>query len=193
MITSEQVYQLFLKTEALLEGHFELTSGLHSDKYFQCAKVLQYPWYAEELCQSLCEKLNDHTFDLVIAPAVGGVVIGYEMARLLKVRALFTERANGVMTLRRGFEIKPGEKALVMEDVTTTGGSVKEVLEVVRSLGADAQAVGALVDRSGGQVDFGIPYQSLMQVQVNTYHTDDCPLCATSSAIKPRSRSLSKS
>ena len=191
MITSEQVYQLFIKTQALLEGHFELTSGLHSDKYFQCAKVLQYPWHDEELCQSLCEKLKDHTFDLVVAPAVGGVVIGYEMARLLKVRAIFTERVNGVMTLRRGFRIKPGEKALVMEDVTTTGGSVKEVIEVVRSFDATAQAVGALVDRSGGQVDFGIPYQSLMQVRVNTFNPSECPLCATSAAIKPGSRSLS--
>jgi len=187
----DEILKIFKETEALLEGHFILTSGLHSDKYFQCAKVFQYPWHTETLCREIADYFKDERIDVVISPAVGGIVFGQEIARLLGVRAIFAERVEGRMTLRRGFTLSPGERVLVAEDVTTTGGSVKEVLETVKQSGSKPIAVTALVDRSGGTTEFGVPYFSLFQMEVNIYDPDNCPMCrAGSTAVKPGSRGL---
>ena len=186
------LYNLFLEKEALLEGHFKLSSGLHSDKYFQCALLTVEPQTSAKICQLLAEKLGAlGEADLVIGPAIGGIILAYEMARVLKLKALFAEREEGEMRLRRGFRINPGEKAIVVEDVVTTGGSTREVINLVRSLGGEVVAVASLVDRSGGKVDFGVPFKSLLQVKVETYSLEDCPLCAQGlPLVKPGSRSL---
>ena len=190
-LTREDILRIFMDTEALLEGHFILTSGVHSGSYFQCAKVFQYPWHAETLCREIADHFRDEKIDVVVSPAVGGIVLGQEIARLLGVRSIFAERKDGQMTLRRGFEIHAGERVLLAEDVTTTGGSVKEVKLAVEQAGGTVVAVTAVVDRSGGQAEFGIPYFSLFQMKVTNYDPEDCPLCqAGSTAVKPGSRSL---
>jgi orotate phosphoribosyltransferase len=187
----EEILNIFKESGALLEGHFILTSGLHSDKYFQCAKVFQYPWHAEALCRDIAGHFQSDKIEVVVSPAVGGIVFGQELGRLLGVRAIFAERVDGKMTLRRGFEIQPGERVLLAEDVTTTGGSVKEVLEAVKGMGADIAAVTAVVDRSAGKAQFSVPYYSLFQMQVTNYEPQNCPLCALgSTAVKPGSRGL---
>lgn len=191
VLKREEILKIFKETGALLEGHFILTSGLHSNKYFQCAKVFQYPWHAETLCGEIAEHFRVEKIDVVVSPAVGGIVFGQEIARLLGVRAIFAERLEGQMTLRRGFSLSPGERVLVAEDVTTTGGSVKEVLEVVKQAGGEIVAVTALVDRSGGKAEFGVPYFSLFQMEVKNYDPENCPLCREgSTAVKPGSRGL---
>ncbi|HDQ44276.1 MAG TPA: orotate phosphoribosyltransferase [bacterium] len=190
-IPKEKIISLFKETGALLEGHFLLTSGLHSGTYFQCAKVFQYPRHAETLCRHLADHFRSERIDTVVSPAVGGIVAGQETARLLGVRSIFTERAEGKMTLRRGFEVRPGERILVIEDVTTTGGSVKEVIAAMRDAGAEVIAVGAVVDRSGGNVRFDVPYHSLLRLEVAVYPPESCPLCALGTpAVKPGSRGL---
>jgi len=190
-LTREDILKIFKDTEALLEGHFILTSGLHSNAYFQCAKVFQYPWHAETLCQEIAHHFKDQQIDVVVSPAVGGIVFGQEIARLLGVRSIFAERAEGQMTLRRGFQISPGERVLLAEDVTTTGGSVKEVMKAAEQAKGDIVAVTAVVDRSGGKAQFGVPYFSLFQMEVTNYEPASCPLCqAGSPAVKPGSRSL---
>lgn len=190
-LTREDILKIFKDTEALLEGHFILTSGLHSNAYFQCAKVFQYPWHAETLCQEIADHFKDQQIDVVVSPAVGGIVFGQEIARLLGVRSIFAERAEGQMTLRRGFQISPGERVLLAEDVTTTGGSVKEVMKAAEQAKGDIVAVTAVVDRSGGKAQFGVPYFSLFQMEVTNYEPASCPLCqAGSPAVKPGSRSL---
>ena len=187
----EEILEIFKETGALLEGHFILTSGLHSDKYFQCAKVLQYPWHAETLCREITDHFKNERIDVIVSPAVGGIVFGQEIGRLLGVRAIFAERVEGQMTLRRGFSISPEERVLVAEDVTTTGGSVKEVMEVVKQAGGEIKAVTSLVDRSSGKAKFGVPYFSLFQMEVKNYDPENCPLCRKgSTAIKPGSRGL---
>ncbi|MFZ5592574.1 MAG: orotate phosphoribosyltransferase [Bacillota bacterium] len=181
--------QIFHETGALLEGHFLLSSGRHSDRYFQCARVLQYPDHAERLCRELVSKINLPELQVVAAPALGGIIAGYEVARALGVRSIFAERENGRMTLRRGFGIAPGERVLVVEDVVTTGGSVREVMQVVREAGGQVVGVGTLVDRSGGRVDFGVPLWSLVQMEVQTFAPDECPLCRQGlPLVKPGSR-----
>lgn len=190
ILNPEQILSVFRETGALMEGHFLLTSGLHSNRYFQCAKVLQYPWHAEELCRNLSERLRDFKPDVVVSPAVGGIIVGQETARHLKVRSLFMERDEGRMTLRRGFEIRPGERVAVIEDVTTTGGSVREVMRAAADAGGRIVAVGALVDRSGGRIDFGVPYASLLRMDVAVFEPDQCPLCKESKPVKPGSRGL---
>ena len=190
-LTRDDILQIFRESEALLEGHFILTSGLHSGSYFQCAKVFQYPWHAETLCRDIADHFRDEVIDVVVSPAVGGIVLGQEIARLLSVRSIFAERVDGRMTLRRGFEIKDGERVLLAEDVTTTGGSVKEVKQAVELAGGEIVAVTAVVDRSGGTAEFGAPYFSLFQMEVRNFEPDTCPLCqAGSMAVKPGSRSL---
>lgn len=190
-LTREDILKIFKDTEALLEGHFILTSGLHSNAYFQCAKVFQYPWHAETLCREIADHFRDQRIDVLVSPAVGGIVFGQEIARLLGVRSIFAERVEGQMTLRRGFQISPGERVLLAEDVTTTGGSVKEVMQAAEEAGADIAAVTAVVDRSGGKAQFGVPYFSLFQMEVTNFEPDSCPLCKTGSAAeKPGSRSL---
>jgi len=190
-LRAEQILQLFKETGALLEGHFILTSGLHSSRYFQCAKVFQYPWIGEKLCKGIADHFRKENIAVVVSPAVGGIVVGQEIARLLGVRSIFTERTDGEMTLRRGFEVKSGEHVLVAEDVTTTGGSVCEVMDVVKSQGGEVIAVTAVVDRSGGKAQFGVPYFSLFQMEVKNFSPEACPMCKSGSvAVKPGSRGL---
>ena len=172
-----------------LEGHFLLSSGLHSEKYLQCAQVLQYPKLAEKFGKQLADKFKEMKIDVVIGPALGGVIVAHEVARALGVRAVFTERVEGKMTLRRGFSIKPTENVLAVEDVITTGGSTLEVMRAASEQGGKIVAVGALVDRSGGTFNPPVPVQSLMQIQVETYSPESCPLCKQGSqAVKPGSR-----
>lgn len=192
-MTNEEVLQTFSDCGALLTGHFLLTSGLHSPRYLQCALVLQHPAIAEKLCAALADKANADSsigqIDLVIAPALGGVIVAHETARSLGVRALFTERQESGMTLRRGFQIQPGERCFVVEDVVTTGGSTREVIEVVRALGGIVAGAGSLIDRSGGAVDLGVPRHALATLEVPSYKAEDCPMCKEgSTAIKPGSR-----
>jgi orotate phosphoribosyltransferase len=191
MLSETRVLEIFEKAEVLLEGHFLLTSGKHSARYLQCARVFQYPDFAEELCGALADAFKEHKVDVCIGPALGGVVIAYETARALNTRGLFAERdKEGVMALRRGFVIKPGERVLVLEDVVTTGGSVREVMDVVRQLGGEIAGVGTIVDRSNYTADFGVPYNSLIQLDVQSYDPASCPLCQEGSTppIKPGSR-----
>ncbi len=174
---------LFEETAAYLHGHFRLTSGLHSSEYLQCAKVLAVPVYAERLGQELArqveELLADTKPEVVVAPAIGGIVIGHEVAKALRARSLFTERDldTNDMTLRRGFEIKPGETVVVIEDVITTGGSTKEVIRVVQKLGGKVLAAGSIIDRSGGRADVGVPRVALESLRAVAYQPEDCPLC----------------
>jgi len=190
-LKEEEILRIFKETEALLEGHFILTSGLHSNRYFQCARVLQYPWHAEALCRGIADHFKDWKIGAVVSPAVGGILVGQEIARHIHVRSIFTERVDGRMTLRRGFEVNPGETLLVAEDVTTTGGSVREVMEAVRQSGGVVAAVASIVDRSGGKAEFGVPYFSLLRMDVTNHPPDDCPLCKSgSTAVKPGSRGL---
>lgn len=190
-MTSEEVLDIYKKTGALLTGHFLLSSGLHSEKYLQSALVLQQPDIAARLCSALAAHFKDLKVEVVIAPALGGVFVSHETARALGVRALFAERVNGELTLRRGFAIKPGERVLVVEDVITTGKSTKETIEVVKKAGGVVVAAGSLVDRSGGKADLGVPYKSLVTLDVPTYAPETCPMCKTGSApIKPGSRGL---
>jgi orotate phosphoribosyltransferase len=187
----EQLLKLFQQTGALLEGHFQLTSGLHSPRYLQCALVLQYPEHAERVGRALAGYFKDQGIDLVIAPAVGGIIVAHETARALGVRALFTEREAGVMTLRRGFSLRQGERVLVVEDVVTTGGSTRETIEVVKNAGGLVMGAGSIVDRSGGAVDLGVRRHSILVLDVPVYDPSECPLCKQgTAATKPGSREL---
>lgn len=192
MISQERVLDVLKEAGVLQEGHFRLTSGRHSDKYLQCAKIFQYSKYSEELCGALAEKYRDAGVSVVIGPAIGAVQMSYEVSRQLGVKNIFAERENGVMTLRRGFTIQPGEKVLVVEDVVTTGGSVREVIDIVRANGGDIVGVGAIVDRTGGKIDFGVPFQAVISMDVTSYEPDECPLCKQGLPIvKPGSRQIS--
>ena len=188
-MNKEDVLKLFKDTGALLEGHFLLTSGLHSPQYFQCAKVLQYPQHAQKLCWEIAYNYMSEKVNVVVGPALGGIIVAQEIARLINARAIFSERENGRMTLRRGFEIKPNEKVLVVEDVVTTGGSINEVIGLVKEAGAQLVGVGFLVDRSMGRITFDVPKFSVIQMDVVTYQPDDCPLCKKNiPLVKPGSR-----
>ncbi|OGR90205.1 MAG: orotate phosphoribosyltransferase [Elusimicrobia bacterium RBG_16_66_12] len=182
------IEELFLENAALLKGHFLLSSGLHSDRYLQCAIILAHPSHAETLGKALAAKL-DVKPDLVVSPAMGGLIIGHEVARALGVRHYFTERVDGVMTLRRGFSLKPGERVVVIEDVVTTGKSTKEVFGVLRAAGAEVVAAGSIVDRSEGKSALGVPYAALWTASVPSWKPEDCPLCqAGTPFVKPGSR-----
>jgi orotate phosphoribosyltransferase len=190
---NEEVLSLFRQAGALLEGHFQLTSGLHSPHYFQCAKVLQFPQFATKLCGGIADHFRDRQIDVVIAPALGGIVVGQEVGRQLNVRTMFAERKDGAMQLRRGFEIRSGERVLVCEDVVTTGGSVIEVTDIVRSSGGAIAGVGYVVDRSGGKARFELSGDvllfALLRMDVVTYQPDACPLCKQNSPVqRPGSR-----
>lgn len=189
----QHVLNIFRDSGALLEGHFLLTSGLHSPQYFQCAKVLQFPVHATELCGSIAGHFKSAAIDVVIAPALGGIVVAQEVGRQLGVRTLFTERKEGAMELRRGFEIGRGERVLVCEDVVTTGGSVFEVIRIVKERGGVLAGVGYIVDRSGGKVKFEVDQgggqYAVLQMDVVTYRPDSCPLCKQGvPVVKPGSR-----
>lgn len=190
-MTHDEVLDLYKQTGALLNGHFLLSSGLHSDRYLQSALVLQQPDLATKLCAALAEHFKDAKIEVVIAPALGGVFVSHETARALGVRALFAERVNGALTLRRGFTIKQGERVLVVEDVITTGKSTKETMEVVKQAGGVVVAAGSLVDRSNGKADLGVPYKSLVTLAVPSYAPEACPMCKSGSVpVKPGSRGL---
>lgn len=189
----ERILEIFKETGVLMEGHFLLSSGRHSAKYLQCAKIFQYPKYSEEVSKALAEKFLDDKIDIVIGPAIGGIILSYEVGRILNKKTIFAERENGVMSLRRGFTIEPGSKVLVVEDVVTTGGSVKEVIELVKNNGAEVIGVGSIVDRSGGKVDFGVKFRSVISLEVESYEPAECPLCKKNIPfIKPGSRTTPK-
>ena len=188
-MTENEILEIFRKHSAVLEGHFILSSGLHSNRYIQCALVLQHPRVAEQLCSELAAKLKNLGAKVVAAPALGGVIVSHEVARALGVRALFTERQEGAMTLRRGFSLEPGEPTLVVEDVVTTGGSTRETMTAVEQAGGRIVGVGSLIDRSGGKVDLGVPRAALVTLEVKNYDPADCPLCKSGiPAVKPGSR-----
>ena len=178
-MTKEEILKLFKETGALLEGHFELSSGLHSPRYFQCAKVLQYPRYAELLCGEIASHYAHDRIDVVASPALGGIVVGQEVGRQLGTRTIFAERANGVLQLRRGFEIRSAERVLVCEDVVTTGGSIEEVMEIVKTYEGSITGLASIVDRSTGRIHTpkGISLFSLLTMEIETYASDGCPLC----------------
>ena len=184
-----EVIERFKRTGALLEGHFVLTSGLHSERYLQCALVLQHPPEAEAFGRALAERFRAEGIETVAAPAIGGIVIGYEVARALGARSVWTEREQGRMTLRRGFTVRPGETILVVEDVITTGGSTRETIEALRAAGARVIAAASIIDRSGGRADVGVPRLALATLDVPALAPAACPLCAQGvPAIKPGSR-----
>jgi orotate phosphoribosyltransferase len=196
-MTETEILNIFKKTGALLTGHFLLTSGRHSDRYFQCAKVLQYPEYTEMLCKMLADNFRKFEIDTVIAPAMGGLVVGQEVARQLNKRFIFAERPasqgeeDKKLSLRRGFTLDENEKVLVCEDVVTTGGSVFEVIDIVRSNNAKVVGVGFIVDRSNGKVNFNYPQFSTLKMDVVSYLPDECPLCREDiELVKPGSRKV---
>lgn len=190
----DDILALFQRTGAYMHGHFRLTSGLHSPEYLQCALVLQHPEYAESLGTHLARSLQELNpsvaINVVAAPAIGGLIIGHEVARALKARSIFTERdASGTMTLRRGFHVEPGETAVVIEDVITTGGSSREVCDLLRQSGAEVIGAGSIIDRSDGQADLGVRRVALASMRVVAYSPEDCPLCRDGVPIeKPGSR-----
>lgn len=203
-VSSDTILGLFRRVGALLEGHFRLTSGLHSPGYLQCALVLQHPEEAERCGRAIAERVRGLGAQAVLSPALGGIVIGHEVARALGVRALFAERQDGRLVLRRGFALAPGEKVLVVEDVVTTGGSTRETIAVARAAGAEVVGAASIIDRSGPSTGSGqapstgpgqagapldVPYHALASVALPTYEPDRCPLCAAGSpVVKPGSR-----
>lgn len=188
-MTEKEVIDIFEKEKALLKGHFRLSSGLHSEKYLQCALILQFPDMAGKLSKELAKRFADEKIDVVIGPALGGITLAYEVARAAGVRGIFTERQDGRMMLRRGFSIQNGEKVLVVEDVVTTGGSTKEVIEVVKDSGGTVVGVGSIIDRSGDRIDFGARFEALARVKVETFKEEVCPLCKKGLPVtKPGSR-----
>ena len=189
-MTKERALEILKEAGVLLEGHFLLTSGRHSGRYLQCARIFRNTRYSEELCAALAAHFKDDRVDIVIGPALGAVQMAYEVSRALGCENFFAEREDGSMTLRRGFAIEPGQRILVVEDVVTTGGSVGEVLEIVRQAGGEIVGVGSIVDRTGGRIDFGVPFHSVISMEVESYEPSECPLCKAGAPApyKPGSR-----
>jgi orotate phosphoribosyltransferase len=189
-MTEAEVLTIFRRSGALLEGHFRLSSGLHSPGYLQCALVLQHPREAEALGAALGSIVRSLGAQTVLSPALGGIVIGQEVGRALGVRAIFAERQEGTLSLRRGFALEPGEKVIVVEDVVTTGGSTRETMDVARAAGATVVGACAIVDRSGGKQGLDVPFHALLPMDVKAYKEDECPLCKEGvPVVKPGSRS----
>jgi orotate phosphoribosyltransferase len=191
-VKREELIHMFEEAGAIRTGHFELTSGRHSATYIQCALVLEHPKFAEQMGRAIAELFKDHRVACVVSPALGGIIAGYEVARALGTRSLFVERdRSGQMTLRRGFEINPGERVLVIEDVWTTGGSTRETIGVVEQAGGLVVAAGALIDRSGGRLELNIPARALLEMDVPSYEPDECPQCRQGNLpTRPGSRFL---
>jgi orotate phosphoribosyltransferase len=190
-VTAEEVINEFKATDALQEGHFQLTSGLHSTVYLQCARVLQYPPKAEKFAEAIAEQFRERGIVLVASPAIGGIVIGHEVARALGARFIWTERESGRMTLRRGFTIEPGEKTLVVEDVITTGGSTRETIECLQQAGANVLGAASIIDRSGGTADVGVPRFALASLKVVAVEPSECDACKMGEpVVKPGSRAV---
>jgi orotate phosphoribosyltransferase len=190
-LSREELLGLLRETNALKSGHFKLTSGLHSQQYVQCAQLLKEPGIAEKVCKDLAERFRAESPEIVVGPALGGIIAAYEVARSLNVPGIFAERENGKMTLRRGFEVKEGQKALVIEDVITTGGSSQEVVELLQGLGAKVIGVGSIIDRSGGKTKLTVPFKSLIKLEIETYQPENCLLCAQGvEIVKPGSRKV---
>jgi len=188
-MTREELLDLFRRSGALLDGHFRLTSGLHSPGYLQCALVLQHPQHADALGRAIADRARDLRATVVLSPALGGVVIGQEVGRALGVRAIFAERQDGEMTLRRGFIVGETDRVLVVEDVLTTGGSTRETMQVATAAGGRVVGAASIVDRSTGDVRLDVPFATLLQIDLPTYEPDMCPLCAQGlPVIKPGSR-----
>ena len=189
MMTQEEVRALLVKTGAIMDGHFLLTSGLHSPHYVEKFNVLQHPEYTAQLCAAMAEKFKDANIETVVGPVTGGILLAHETGKSLGTRAIFTERVDGQMTFRRGFSLREGERVLIVEDIVTTGGSIKEVIEVVKETGAVPVAVSMLVDRSGGKANFGdVPATALLTMEVETYAPENCPLCAKGIPMTKRGR-----
>jgi orotate phosphoribosyltransferase len=177
-MTQEEVKELLVKTNAIMNGHFVLTSGLHSPHYVEKFNVLQHPKYTEQLCKAMAEKFKDSQIETVVGPMTGGILLAHETGKALGTRAIFTERVNGKMTFRRGFALHKGERCLIVEDIVTTGGSIREVIDVVKAAGGIPVAVSMLVDRSGGKATFeDVPRTALLNMDVETYEPATCPLC----------------
>lgn len=193
MLTNERITEILKEAGVLLEGHFLLTSGRHSNRYLQCAKIFRNTKYSEELCAALAEKYKDDNVELVIGPAMGAVQMAYEVSRNFGCENFFTERdENGKMQLRRGFSINPGQRVLIVEDVVTTGGSVREVIELVKNNGGNIVGVGSIVDRTDGKIDFGVPFRAVYSADVQSWESDECPLCKEGKfeLVKPGSRKI---
>lgn len=186
-VRPDEVLEILEASGAVRRGHFRLTSGLHSDLFLLCAQVMQYPAHTARLAEELARPFSDEKVDVVVGPAVGGIILAYEVARVLGARAIFAEKTGkklgagetgaSVMAIRRGFLFRPGERALVVEDALTTGGSVRRVIEVVRAHGAQVVGAAVLVDRSGGKTDFGVPLHALLSLEVRAWEPTQCPLC----------------
>ncbi len=193
MITQERIMEILKEAGVLLEGHFKLTSGRHSNKYLQCAKIFRNTKYSEELCGALAEQYKNQDVQVVIGPAMGAVQMAYEVSRPLHCENFFTERdEDGKMALRRGFAVNPGEKVLVVEDVVTTGGSVREVIDLVKAAGGVVVGVGSIVDRTGGKIDFGVPFKAVISLEVESWEPAEWPLCKAGAPapVKPGSRKI---
>ena len=188
-MTEKEVEDLLIETSAIMEGHFLLTSGLHSPRYVEKSNVLQKPVYTEKLCRAMAEKFKDANIETVVGPVTGGILLAHETGKALGTRAIFTERENGKMTFRRGFTLHEGERVLIVEDIVTTGGSIREVIDVVKEHGGIPVAVSMLVDRSGGKATFGdVPSTALLHMDVQTYQPDECPLCKQGIPMTKRGR-----
>ncbi len=187
-MTEQEVMKLLEETQAVLHGHFLLTSGLHSPMYVEKFNVLQHPKYTEMLCKELAARYANDNVELVVGPMTGGILLAHEVGKNLGTRAIFTEREDGKMVFKRGFHIEPGTRVLIVEDIVTTGGSVFEVLEAVKGQGGVPVGIGLLVDRSGGKVDFGMRTEALLHLNVETYQPDNCPLCAEGKEFTKRGR-----
>lgn len=188
-MTEQDVEELLVKTKAIMKGHFLLTSGLHSPIYVEKFNVLQHPQYTEMLCKELAKRFADKNIQTVVGPMTGGILLAHEVGKALGTRAIFTERVEGKMTFRRGFSLAEGERVLIVEDIVTTGGSVREVIEAVKKEGAVPVGIGLLVDRSGGKASFGdVPHEALLHLSVTTYKPENCPLCRDNIPMTKRGR-----
>lgn len=189
-MTNEELMQILTETGAYQSGHFKLSSGLHSGNYIQCSQLLKFPRIAEKVCAEIGDLFKDENIEMVVGPAIGGILVAYEVGRALNVPAIFAERENGVMTLRRGFHVEPGTRCLVTEDVLTTGGSAQEVVELLQSKGAEVVAATSIIDRTpGNTIKLKVPFKSLIQLSFSTHNPEECPMCKEGMPIqKPGSR-----